>query len=222
METSRVEAFSDGVFAITITLLVVGIAKPPADAAVGAELLGLWPSYVAYAASFLLVGAIWVNHHAMFRHIVRADGMLLVLNLLQLMLFAFVPFPTIVLAEAFRLGRGEGIAAAFYGGVLGVGGVFVNAVWWYAARDRRLLSPDLSTHEARRIGRRYLLGPAFYAAAVVVGLLLPWIALGMYVMITAFFLWPRGIDQVALAGSAASGAPLPPREESMGDRDSGA
>lgn len=83
-DTGRLEAFSDGVLAIVITLLVLGIEVPPSARALGPELLALWPSYLAYGVSFLLIGAIWVNHHAMFRHIARADGPLLVLNLLHL------------------------------------------------------------------------------------------------------------------------------------------
>jgi uncharacterized membrane protein len=113
VETSRLETFSDGVFAIAITLLILAIAVPPPGTALGRELLGLWPSYLAYGVSFLVIGAIWINHHALFRHIVRADGMLLLLNLLQLMAIAFLPFPTAVLAQAFHRGADEAIATAF-------------------------------------------------------------------------------------------------------------
>jgi uncharacterized membrane protein len=98
METNRLEAFSDGVFAIAITLLVLEIKVPPPGTALGAELLHLWPSYLAYVVSFLVIGAIWLNHHAMFQHIVRVDGMLLLFNILHLMPIAFLPFPTAVLA----------------------------------------------------------------------------------------------------------------------------
>ncbi len=123
MDTNRLETFSDGLFAIAITLLVLGIAVPPGGTALGRELLELWPSYFAYAVSFLGIGAIWINHHAMFRHIVRTDGTLLLLNLLQLMVVAFLPFSTAVLAEAFHRGTDEPIATAFYGATLAVLGV---------------------------------------------------------------------------------------------------
>ena len=83
MDITRLEAFSDGVFAIAITLLVLEIKVPPPGTAIGTELLHLWPSYLAYVVSFLVIGAIWINHHAMFKHIVRVDGMLLLLNVLQ-------------------------------------------------------------------------------------------------------------------------------------------
>ena len=151
MTTGRLEAFSDGVFAIAITLLVLGIAVPPPGTALGAELLRLWPSFLTYVVSFLLIGAIWINHHAIFRHIVRVDGTLLVLNLLQLMVFAFLPFPTAVLAEAFLHGTDKGIAVTLYSGTLAVGGLFVNVVWQYAARGNRLLGIHLTTGEAREV-----------------------------------------------------------------------
>ncbi len=189
-----------------------GSRSHPPGAALGAALLRLWPSYLTYAVSFLLIGAIWINHHAMFRHIVRVDATLLVLNLLQLMVFAFLPFPTAVLAEAFIRGTGEGIAAAFYGGTLALGGIFVNAVWQYAARGHRLLSTHVTTDEARQIGRRYLIGPLAYAVAAVIGLVLPWLALLLYVFLTAFYLWPRRIDEVALAGTADPAASADPGE----------
>jgi len=95
--TNRLEAFSDGVTAIAITLLVLEITVPPGET-LGLGLLHLWPSYLAYAISFVVIGAIWLNHHAMFDLIVRADHCLLLLNTLHLMFIAFLPFPTAVLA----------------------------------------------------------------------------------------------------------------------------
>jgi uncharacterized membrane protein len=129
---------------------------PPPGTALGAELLQLWPSYLAYVVSFLVIGAIWINHHAMFKHIVRVDGMLLLLNVLHLMLIAFLPFPTAVLAEAFHRGTDEPITAAFYGGILTVIGIFVNAMWRYAARGYRLLGTHLTAKKARQSGRQFL------------------------------------------------------------------
>ena len=126
METGRLEGFSDGVFAVAITLLVFGIAVPPAGTSLPDELRQLWPSYLAYAVSFLVIGAIWINHHAMFWHIARTDGTLLLLNLLQLMLVAFLPFPTAVMASAFSHTADETIATAFYGGTLAVLGIIVG------------------------------------------------------------------------------------------------
>lgn len=173
MDTNRLEAFSDGVFAIAITLLVLEIKVPLSNTALGAEFLQLWSSYLAYVVSFVVIGAIWINHHAMFQHIVRVDGTLLLLNVLHLMPIAFLPFPTAVLAEAFHRGTDEPVAAAFYGGILTVIGIFVNAMWRYAAYGYRLLDPHLTAKKVRQIGRQFIIGPIVYAIATVVELVMP-------------------------------------------------
>lgn len=118
MDTDRVEAFSDGVFAFAITVLVLAIAVPEAGARLSPALLHLWPSYLAYLMSFVVIGAIWINHDAMFRHIARVDSWVLILNLGQLLFIAFPPFPTAVLAQAFLTNVDESTATAFYGGPL--------------------------------------------------------------------------------------------------------
>lgn len=191
MDTNRLEAFSDGVFAIAITLLVLDIKVPPAGSALGRELLGLWPSYFAYTVSFVVIGAIWINHHAMFDHIVRADHTLLVLNTLHLLFIAFLPFPTAVLAQALHDGAGESVATAFYGGTLTVIGALVTVMWLYAAREHQLLDDRISPDEARRNSRRFLVGPVSYGVATLIALVVPWIALGIFVALNVFFLWPR-------------------------------
>src|SRR4051812_29402782 len=168
MDTDRVEAFSDGVFAFAITVLVLALGGPEIGTPLGPALLRLWPEYIAYALSFIVIGATWINHHAMFRHIVRADPYVLILNLLQLLFVAFLPFPTAVLARAFSSGVDEPVATAFYGGTLATLGLFVALTWRYAARRHRLLDDRISPEKARRLLRRYLVGPVFYAAAAVI------------------------------------------------------
>ena len=207
VDTNRLETFSDSVFAIAITLLVLAIAIPPAGSSLGAELARLWPSYLAYAVSFLVIGAIWINHHAMFRHIVRADGMLLLLNLLQLMLVAFLPFPTAVLANAFSRGADQSVATAFYGGTLAILGVIVDLAWFYAARGHRLLGAHLTPAEASRIGRRYLLGPIAYAVGAALGFVAPWISVGLYLFVDVFYLWPSRVDAQTFAVPSEAVAP---------------
>jgi uncharacterized membrane protein len=170
---------------------VLEIKVPPPDTALGAELLHLWPSYLAYVVSFLVIGAIWIKHHAMFQHIVRVDGTLLLLNVLHLMLIAFLPFPTAVLAEAFHRGTDEPIAAAFYGGILTVVGIFVNAMWRYAACGYRLIDTHLTAKKVRQIERQFLVGPIVYAIATVVALVVPWLAVLLFILLNLFYLWPR-------------------------------
>lgn len=191
MDTNRLEAFSDGVFAIAITLLVLEIRVPPPGSPLGIALLSLWPSYFSCAVSFIVIGAIWINHHAMFDHIVRADHRLLLLNTLHLMFIAFLPFPTAVLAQALHLAENERIATFFYGGTLTMIGVLVTVMWHYAAHEHRLLSDSLSPAKARSNGRRFLVGPVGYGIGALVALMAPWLALAIFVALNVFFLWPR-------------------------------
>jgi uncharacterized membrane protein len=107
IDTGRIEAFSDGVFAIAITLLVLEVRVPHLkDAPIGTTLLGAlieqWPSYLGYAMSFLIIGIIWANHHNRFKYIKRSDHILLTLNTFFLMCVSFIPFPTALLAEYIR------------------------------------------------------------------------------------------------------------------------
>jgi len=130
-DTGRLEAFSDGVFAIAITLLVLEIAVPHVDASksLGDELLHLWPSYFGYGVSFITIGIMWANHHGVFRDIERYDHTLLVLNLLLLMGIGFVPFPTAVVAEYMREGEHQLEATLLYCSTFTAIAVVFNALW---------------------------------------------------------------------------------------------
>ena len=190
METTRLEAFSDGVFAIAITLLILEIKVPPL-ADLGHGLLQLWPSYLAYSISFVVIGAIWINHHAMFGWIDRVDQKLMLLNTLHLMFIAFLPFPTAVLAEALHARTEQTTATAFYGGTLTVIGVLVTVMWSYAASRRELLSASVSPARAKAIGRQFLIGPSGYAVATVLAFVNPWISIAFFIGLNVYFLWPR-------------------------------
>lgn len=107
------------------------------------------------------------------------------------MLIAFLPFPTAVLAEAIHRGQDEPTACAFYSGTLTVLGLFINAMWWHAARGHRLLDARLSAAAARRIGRRFVVGPVVYALATGLALMLPWLAILLFLLLNVFYLWPR-------------------------------
>jgi uncharacterized membrane protein len=143
-ETTRVEAFSDGIFAIAITLLVLEIRVPPADltghgTTLLPALLRLWPSYLGYLISFITIGIMWVNHHSMFMLIRRIDRYFLLLSVVFLMFIAFLPFTTAVLAEYLSEPKGRQIALASYSATFVLIALAYNAVWWYAARGGRLL-----------------------------------------------------------------------------------
>jgi uncharacterized membrane protein len=189
ISTSRLEAFSDGVFAIAITLLVIEIHLPEGwEDDLGGALLSLWPSYFAYAVTFLLVGMIWMNHHRMFHFIRKTDGMLLALNVLLLMDVAFLPFPTHVLAEALHAGaQAQRDAAVFYGAVLVLGGIFYNALWWYASWNHRHLGGHITPAEARALRVRWGMGPLLYLVGTVVGAVHAVAALVYYVCLLIFY-----------------------------------
>jgi uncharacterized membrane protein len=163
--TSRLEAFADGVFAIAATLLIIEVALPEGD--VGQGLRDIWPSYFAYALSFLSIGIMWVNHHVVLSFVREADRTFLFINLFLLMAIAFVPFPTAIYAEHLQDEGGEPAALA-YGLTFVVIAIFFQLFWQYARR--RLLRPDADRREVSGINRSYSPGVPLYVAATLVAL----------------------------------------------------
>jgi uncharacterized membrane protein len=162
-ETARVEAFSDGVYAIAITLLILEIKIPqPGPIPLSQQLLRQWPSYISFVISFAFIGIMWINHHRMFTHIKRSDNGLLILNLLLLLGVCAVPFPTAVLAA--HLGQaGQRTATLLYNGTYVFIAVFFNLLWKYASSPRRhLLGHDVDADMVARISRQYAFGPVPY------------------------------------------------------------
>jgi uncharacterized membrane protein len=168
VETSRAEAFSDGVFAIAITLLILNVVLPLHHEPLGHALLRLWPSYIAYAVSFVTIGIMWVNHHTIFQHIERVDRRFLLLNLMLLMLIAFVPFPTRVAAEFARSDENRRAAALLYGVTMTTTAIFFNSLWLYASRGARLLSANADRREVSGITRSYIPGAPMYGTATLI------------------------------------------------------
>src|SRR3954452_2848868 len=188
-DTGRVEAFSDGVFAISITLLVLEIRPPTDYETLLHGLAELWPSYLAYAVTFLFIGQVWANHHVMFDHIRAADRMVLLLNTVLLMVVAFLPFATSVLAGAFREGPGERTAVVFYGIAFDVTALTFNGVWQYACRHR-LLSEALDSAGATAISRRFQLALAWLATGALLGAVLPILGVAVIAAFNAFYWIP--------------------------------
>jgi uncharacterized membrane protein len=188
VETGRLEAFSDGVFAIAATLLVLEITVPHLDepGLLGQALLHLWPSYLAYATSFLTIGIMWVNHHSVMRQLREADHRFLFINLGLLMLIAFVPFPTILLADYAWGGNGEA-AALTYGTTLTITALFFNLLWRYAAWNHRLLRADADPVEVSGISRAYLPGPFMYGGATLVALVSPEASAALFLAVALFY-----------------------------------
>jgi uncharacterized membrane protein len=188
-DTNRLVTFSDAVFAITITLLVLEIRAPTGNKNLLHALLALWPSYVAYLFTFLFIGQVWVNHHVMFDHIRAANRAVLLLNTLVLMVVAFLPFATSVLAEALRSGRGERTAIVFYCIAFDLTALTFNAVWQYASR-RRLLSEALGPSGATAISRRFQLALVWLTTGAVLGAVLPLLGLAAVAGFNAFYWLP--------------------------------
>lgn len=171
-ETGRLEAFSDGVFAIAVTLLVLELRAPlPGALHAGETLLDAlwheWPAYLAFATSFTTILIVWVNHHNLFRLIRRTDHTFLLLNGLLLFAVTVIPYPTHVLAEYLRE-PGARTAAVFYAGAFLTLAIAFNRLWGYAARDGRLLARDADPRLIRTINQQFRIGPLTYVLAVVV------------------------------------------------------
>jgi uncharacterized membrane protein len=166
-ETARIEAFSDGVFAIAITLLILEIRVPPQtqDGLLRDALRDLWPSYIAFLASFMTIGVMWLNHHRLFSFITKRDDGLIVLNLLLLLGITWLPFPTALLAEHL-LGPhlDQQAAAIMYAGSFFALAIVFNVMWRYAI-GRKIVSAEVS---AAGITRQYALGPIMYAVLVAI------------------------------------------------------
>jgi uncharacterized membrane protein len=166
-ETARIEAFSDGVFAIAITLLILEVRVPPqtADGLLRDALRDLWPSYLAFLASFMTIGVMWMNHHRLFGLINKKDDGLIVFNLLLLLGITWLPFPTALLAEHL-LGphADQQTAAIIYAGSFFALAIVFNVMWRYAIR-RKIVSEEVN---AVGITRQYALGPIMYAVLVAI------------------------------------------------------
>ena len=187
METGRLEAFSDGVFAIAVTLLIlaVGIDQARASGSLSHQLIHLWPAYIAYAVSFVTVGIMWINHHELFRHFAGADRILLLLNTLLLMLIAFTPFPTRVVAQFAHTESDRRAAALLYGINFTITAILFLAVWMYGSR--RLLRPEADQREVTGITRSYLPGAPLYGTATLIAFASPIASLIMFAAIALFY-----------------------------------
>jgi uncharacterized membrane protein len=175
-ETNRVEAFSDGVFAIAITLLVLEINVDPSEYDhLGHALVHEWPAYLAYVTSFLTVGSVWIAHHNLFTRLRFIDPVMLRINLLLLMAAAFLPFPTAVLAQAFHASdAAERTAVGFYGLTALVIELLLRGAIRYAASqpDLAVAQPTQQPAPAPPVERGWgaSLSALLYAVAILVGI----------------------------------------------------
>jgi uncharacterized membrane protein len=190
LQTGRLEALSDGVFAIAITLLVLDIVVPVSSddhllSAVGR----LWPSYLAYAVSFSTIGAAWLGHNAITEYLERADAVFVRLNLLLLLLIAFLPFPTRLFAAYIGKNGPERVAAPIYGISLLLTSTLLWVLWRYAVHAG-LVRPDAADEEVQLLTQRLTPGLGGYVILIVAGFFVPIIAVAGYLAIALFYVIP--------------------------------
>jgi uncharacterized membrane protein len=174
MGVGRLEAFSDGVFAIVITLLILDVkVPPPGGQGLGRALAHQWPQYAAYLVSFFVVGIIWLNHHATIQLLARTDHTLQVLNLLLLLPVSVLPWPTAVLADYVREGTtaDQRIAVLLYGFTSSAMGVAFNVLWRAVLRRPQLWRPGVERAGLAVRNRRFNVGVCVYPVATLLGLL---------------------------------------------------
>ena len=201
LATNRIEAFSDGVFGVAITLLVLAIAVPQLgaqDLAAGKllhALAALAPKVLIYVISFGVIGIFWVGHHIMFAYIERSDRTLLWLNMMLLMSVSFIPFAADLLGQYSR----EPVALAVYGGTLAWAGLMFEAVWLYASGKHRLIRSSMPVRLVRRGTLIIALTPVVYGIAALLAFRSASVSLLMYVLVPILYVIPGPIDELVSA-----------------------
>ena len=192
MNPGRLEAFSDGVFAIVITLLVLDLHVPePGSGSLGAELLSQWPSYVAYAISFLTIGIIWVNHHAVSGKLARVDHRILILNLALLLCVGILPYTTSLMATYLKASSGDNLAAAIYAAsFLAMGVVFSIFLRHVYLQNTSALKEPLSATQARQTLRFASLGQIPYLTAIPLAFVSPYITVTIVATVAVYYSLP--------------------------------
>ena len=201
MSTGRLEAFSDGVLAIAITLLVLDLRLPDEpDRPLATLLADRWPSYLAYVVSFVVIGIMWVNHHALFRRVAQVDRALLFLNLGLLLFVAALPFPTAVAADGLRRGgRDANVALFTYSVTLVFVAVAFSAVWTYIVRTPGILRTPLPGAQQRAAVQRFGLGLVAYLALCGLAFLSPIATLLGHAAVAVYY----AFEQLPVPGPSA-------------------
>ena len=187
--TARLEAFSDGVFAIAITLLVLNVHVPDGNGHENllSALESQWSTFLGYLTSFIVIGIIWINHHHMFTYINRTDRVSLILNVFALLFVAFIPFPTALIAKYITT-ENAWLAVVIYSGTLLVVTLLYNLLWWYATTNARLVDSDTDPEVLQSIMRSYLLGVPLYALSFVLAFINAYASLIIYILIAILYI----------------------------------
>ena len=196
---NRTEAFTDGVLAIVITLLVLelGVAAGSEDDLLQA-IFDQWPSYLAYFTSFFTVGAFWLRHHAITNAMAAVDGGFIRLNLLAIFFLSFLPFPTKLVAEFLETEDATRVAVVFYGILLFLAAVSFRLLWLHVARNRELLEPETTDERVKELSESLTPSMVGYVVAILVGLVLPHLAVALYFVLAVLIALPIGTLRAAL------------------------
>lgn len=191
-QTARIESFSDGVFAIAITLLILNLRVPTSSETMRDEVSLLntlsrqWPVFVSFLISFVTILIMWINHHRLFRLIVRVDHMLLLLNGAVMLMVTLAPFPTALLAEHLT-GNSARSAAILYASYFVLNAIAFGLLWRYASIDNRLIDKSASLAEVSDITMQYRLWPLFYLAALLMAFVHPYLTIGACGLLALLF-----------------------------------
>ncbi len=195
MNLNRFEAFSDGVFAIAMTLLVIEIKVPDLSEATASTaintLIHTVPHILSYITSFLVIGVLWLNHHALFHLLKRVDRIVLTINLVLLMCIAFIPFPTALLGEYGKLQP----IVMFYGLTLSLTGIVYNVLWFYVVRQYLWHHPQVDRRFIYQASFWSISYPILYLIASLLSLSNTTLSTVLYILIPLFYLFPSAIDR---------------------------
>ena len=190
LRTGRLEAFSDGVFAIAVTLLVLDLALPAsASKHLLRSIAELWPSYLAYVASFSTIGATWLGHNAITEYLERVNTVFVRLNLLLLLVISFLPFPTRLFADYIGQDSNERVAATIYGLTFLLASTLLLVLWRYALHAG-LVRPEAEDEEIQLLTQRLTPGLGGYVALIIAGIFVPIIAVIGYLVVAFFYIIP--------------------------------
>jgi uncharacterized membrane protein len=205
VDSRRAESFSDGVFAVAITVLVFNllpiadITKPPLTAG---SLASHWPAYFAYAISFLTIGIMWLNHHTMLAAVSRVNRPLLVLNLMLLMGVVAIPFPTALVAAHLNESTAGRVAAVTYGLVMIAISIGYASMWIYVAAHQHVLGARRRVRTPRLSTVRFTAGNAGYVGGTIVALFVPVAALIIFGLLAVYYLFEHLPDPAADSGDS--------------------
>jgi uncharacterized membrane protein len=187
---TRIEALTDGVFAIAMTVLVLGLELPRGPGSLGSRLWVLWPKLASYVLSFVMLGVLWIGHHYQLNHLRRTNRILIWLNLGFLLAITFLPFGAAVLGSEYR----DPWAVALYAGTVMLGGATLLAHWSYAVRHAEVLAPGVDANVVRTLKMRILVGEAILAAAVAAGFIDTRISLAVLLALPLIYFVRSRID----------------------------